>query len=82
MSSTDATIHAAQDLINALHHPSPASPIVKLGNGHKEELSTLAEIFRKSNPPAVPPRVPVRDVFQDKLQEVNQERTQIKFASQ
>ena len=56
----DATYHAAHDLIYALHNPAPESPLVKLGNGHKEALETLAEILRKSNPPAVPPRAPVR----------------------
>ena len=71
MSSMDATYHAAQDLIYALQNPETASPIVKLGNGHKEALKTLAEIFIKANPPAVPPRVPVREVGQKKLQEVN-----------
>ena len=78
MSSKDATFHAAQDLICALHNPAPASPLVKLRNGHNESLSTLAEIFIKSSPPEVPPRVPVRELVQEKLKEVNQERSQIK----
>ena len=72
MSSTDANIHSAQDLFYALQNPAPETPLLKLGNLHKEALRTLAEIFRKANPPAVPPRVPVREVFQEKLQEVNQ----------
>ena len=67
MSSTDATYHAAQYLIYALHNPAPASHLVKLGHGNKEALKDLADIFRKANPPAVPPRVPVREVFQKKL---------------
>ena len=58
------------------------NPLLKLGNGHKEELNTLAEIFRKANPPAVPPRVPGREVGKNKLQEVNQEGTQTKSAPQ
>ena len=82
MYSKDATFHAAQDLIYALHNQTPESQLVKLGNGHKKALRTLAVIFRKSNPPAVPPRVPVKEVFQEKLQRVNQERTQMKIASQ
>ena len=41
MSSMDATYHAAQDLIYALQNPTPASSLVKLVNGHKEELWTL-----------------------------------------
>ena len=56
MSSMDATYHAAQDIIYALYNPEPASPLVKLVNVNKEALQTLAEIFRKENPPAVPPR--------------------------
>ena len=78
MSSMDATYHATQNLIYALHNPAPASPLVKLGHGHKEALNTLADIFRKANPPAVPPRVSVREVGQKKPQEVNQEVTQTK----
>ena len=58
------------------------SPIVKLGNEHKESLKTLAEIFRKAKPPTVPQRVSVRDSGQNKLQEVNQEGTQMKIAPQ
>ena len=60
MSSMDATYHAAQDLMHALHNTAPESPLVKLGHGHKEALKTLTNIFRKSNPPAVPLRFPVR----------------------
>ena len=60
MSSIYATYHAAQDLIYALPNPEPARPLIKLGHGHKESLKTLADIFRKANPPAVPPVVPVR----------------------
>ena len=52
MSPMDATYHAAQDLIYTLQNPAPASPLVKLGNGHKEALKTLADIFRKANPPS------------------------------
>ena len=64
ISSINETYHAAQDLIYALQNPSPASPLVKLGHGYKEALKTLADIFRKVNPPAVPPRVSVREVGQ------------------
>ena len=78
----DATYHTAQYLIYVIHNPVPEIPIVKLGDGYKESLKTLAEIFRKSNPPVVPPRVPVREVGQKKLQEVNQERTQMKRSPQ
>ena len=45
-------------------------------------MKTLADIFRKANPPALPPRVPVREVGQKKLREVNQEGTQMKSAPQ
>ena len=82
MSSMDATYHAAQNLIYALHNTSPASPLVKLGHGHKEALKTLADISRKASPPSVPPRVPVRELGQKKLQEMNQEGTQMKKTPQ
>ena len=49
---------------------------------YKIQLKTLAEIFRKANPPAVPPRMPVREVGQKKLQEVSQEGTHMKSAPQ
>ena len=78
----DETYHAAQDLSYALQNIAPASPLVKLVNGHKESLETLAEIFRKTNPTAVPLRVPVREVGKNKIQEVNQEGTQMKIAPQ
>ena len=80
MSSMDATYHASQDLIYALHNTSTASPLLKLGHGNKEALKTLYNIFIKEKTPAVPMRVPVREVVQKKLQEVNQEGTQMKRA--
>ena len=82
ISSMDATYHAAQDLIYALQNLAPAILLVKLGHGNQEALKTLADIFRKANPPEVPPRVPVREVGQKKLQEVNQEGTQMERAPQ
>ena len=78
----NATYHASQDLIHALHKTAPARSLVKLGHGNKESLKTLADIFRKSNPPAVPPRVPVREVDQRKLQEMNQKGTKLKRTPQ
>ena len=82
MSYMDATYHAAQDLIYALHNPALAIPLVNLGNLHNEALKTLAEIFRKANPPAVPPRVPVREVGQKKPHDMNREGNQMKRALQ
>ena len=82
MSSKDATFNTVQDLIYALQNPAPARPLVKPKDGHKEELRTLEEIFRKPIPPEVPLRVSVREGFQEKLKEVNQERSQMKSASQ
>ena len=60
MSSTEATIHAAQYLIRALQNPAPAIPLATLGNAHKEALRSLAEIFGKATSPAIPLRMPVR----------------------
>ena len=82
MSSMGATYYAAQDLIYALQDTALVILLVKLMNGHKEALKTLAKIFRKANRPPVPLRVPVREVGQNKFQEVNQEVTQMKWAPQ
>ena len=82
MSSTYATIHAAQDLIYALHNPEPSIPIVKLRNAHKEALRYLSEIFRKTTSPVLSSMVTVRGAYQEKLQQVNQEITQMKDAYQ
>ena len=73
MSSTDAIIHAAQDLFNALKDPSPDIPVGTPGNSHKEALKYLAEIFGKATSPTVPPRVPVRGSHQEEFQQANQE---------
>ena len=82
MSSVGAIYHYAQDIIYAIHNPEHAIPLVKLGNGNKEALKTLANIFRKANTPVVPLRVPVREVGQKRLQEMNQEGTQMKMEPQ
>ena len=60
ISSIDENFHAAQDLIYERQNPASEIPLVKLVNGPKEALRTLAEISRKSSPPVVTPRVPVR----------------------
>ena len=60
MSSMDATYYDAQYIIYAIQNPEPVSPLLKLRHGHKKELNTLANIFRKSNPPALTLRVTVR----------------------
>ena len=51
MSSIDATFHTAQYLIYLLQNTEPENPPTKLGNGLKEALNTLAEIFCKARPP-------------------------------
>ena len=78
MSSTDATIHAVQDLIIALQNPSPSRPLVTVINVHKEALIYLANIFGKAAPSAVPQRVPINEAYPEKLQQVNQEENKIK----
>ena len=57
ISSTDAAIHAAQDLIRALQNPAPCSSLVTLGNTHNEAMISLEKIFDKSTSPAIPLRV-------------------------
>ena len=63
MSSTDATIHAAHDLIHSLQNSESESPPVTLENTHKESLRSLSGIFVKATSPAVPPRVPARGSY-------------------
>ena len=60
MSYTDATIHATQDIIYALHYPASVVPLFKIVNEHKQALIPIAEIFRKATLPSVPLRVPVK----------------------
>ena len=67
ISSTDASIYAAQYLIHALNNSAPEIPLVTLGNLHKESLRSLSEIFVISTYPAVPMRVPVRGAYQGKI---------------
>ena len=41
ISSIHATCQAAPDIIYSLHNPAPASPLLKLGNGHKEPIRNI-----------------------------------------
>ena len=66
-SSADAAVVAAQDLVHALQHPTPASPFAQVKSDQAAALLQLADIFlrapRKPNPrpaqpaPASPPRM-------------------------
>ena len=82
MSSTDATIHAAQDLIHALDNSSPESQLVTLGNSQKEEFISLLEILGKATSPAVPPKVPIRGSYQEKSNSFTKKKNQIKNSFQ
>ena len=64
---TDTKIHAAQDLIHALHHTATDIPLVTLGNAHKETLISITDIFVNAISPSIPHRVPVRGAYQEKL---------------
>jgi hypothetical protein len=61
-SSAERAAAAAHDLIQALLHPSPASPLAPLSNDHHQALTQLANIFQNATSPtpeAAPlPRVP------------------------
>ena len=57
MSSTDAAIDAAQDLIHALQNTAPAIQIATLGNHHTSALISLARILDKATHQDRPPRV-------------------------
>ena len=48
ITSTDAAIEAANDLINALSNPSPSLPNLNLDNNHYNALKQLAELFNKT----------------------------------
>jgi hypothetical protein len=50
LSSADAAIRAAKDLIHALQKPHPAAPFSQLGNPQMEALNELAGIFYDALP--------------------------------
>ena len=82
MSSTDATIDVAQDLIYALYSPPPEIQLVETWKFIQWGIEVISRNIRKSNPPAVTPRVTIRGAYQEKLQQVNQEKIQTKNESQ
>ena len=47
-SSADATTAAAQELIHALRHPAPTSPLAPLSDTDTAALNQLADIFQSS----------------------------------
>ena len=53
ISSTDATIHASQDLVNALQNTAPIRPLVTIGNVQKSSLVYQAVIFGKATSPVL-----------------------------
>jgi hypothetical protein len=57
LSSTDAAIHAARDLILALECPYPKTPFPMLSTQHITALKQLANIFRTATAPDDVPRV-------------------------
>ena len=60
LSSADAAMHAAKDLIHALENPQPATPFPGVGDEQVLALQQLADIFYKALKPsktAMPPRV-------------------------
>ena len=57
MEFTNTQIHAAQDLLHALHNPALENPLSTLKNSHTADIRELAEIFDKATPGARPPRV-------------------------
>ena len=70
--STNAPILSAEDIIHELRNPAPISPLVTLGNLHKEAMISLAEIFVKATSQELPLRVLIEEACPDKLQQVNQ----------
>eukprot|EP00978_Attheya_sp_CCMP212_P008058 scaffold18746_cov41-Attheya_sp.AAC.4 len=59
-STTEEASATARDLIEALLHPGPASPLSPLSDSHRQALFQLAEIFSQAtaeyspSPPTVP----------------------------
>ena len=51
ISSTGATIHAAQDLICPIQNTAPTKPLSTLVNVHKEAFISLIDIFVKATYP-------------------------------
>ena len=49
-SSADAAVTAALDLIHALQHPHPASPLAPLRDEHRQAIEKLSEIFHNLTP--------------------------------
>jgi hypothetical protein len=47
MSSTDRILMAAQDMTDALKHPSPDFPFATIGDDIKSALEKLSEIFTR-----------------------------------
>jgi hypothetical protein len=45
LSSSQAAMAAARDLVTALNNPAPASPICSLANIQREQLHQLADMF-------------------------------------
>jgi hypothetical protein len=54
-SSAEAATAAAIDLIEALLHPSPASPLALTSNSKHEELQQLAKFFKSATETALTP---------------------------
>ena len=79
MSSTDADLHTAQNLIHVLINPAPASSLVTLGYSHTENLRLLARIFNKASPKVRPQRVvpPEMEWQRQPIMENNPNTTQI-----
>ena len=94
LSSADAAMRAANDLIAALRNPHPSAPFPHLGDQRLDALAQLAKIFRDALP-RVPekdtlPRVPEKDpnqptkpcpIIPEPIQQVPQTATQPAISS-
>eukprot|EP00978_Attheya_sp_CCMP212_P042334 scaffold256000_cov20-Attheya_sp.AAC.1 len=59
-STTEEASAAARDLIEALLHPGPASPLSPLSDSHRQVLFQLADIFSQATAEDPPLHLPYR----------------------
>ena len=77
MSSTYATAHATHDLIDKIHNPKPANPLVKIGNAHTSSTSEGASkgVIPRNTPEDEPRNnpnenfIPIKSINQFRISE-------------
>ena len=75
MSSTNAIIHAAQDLICVLKNTAPVIPLFLVEKYTQGVIEMPSRDCWKSTSLTEPPRVPVQEAYPEKIQQINQAKT-------